>query len=141
MSTEDNKAVVRRFQDGVAAFFRTGNLDSLDGATDPNAIFDLPGMPPTVEGMKQLLPAFRTAFPDLAITLGEMIAEGDKVAYLMSWTGTQTGEFMGIPATGKHVTVTETHIDQIANGKLVRHGGDTDQLGLLQQLGVIPALA
>lgn len=145
MSAEDNKGVVRRFQDAVSDYFRTGNLDLFDTArpdapVDPDAAFDMPGMQATIEGMKQMLPAFRVAFPDLRVTLGELIAEGDKVAYRLTWTGTQTGEFMGIPATGKRVTVTETHIDQIANGKLVRHAGDTDQLGLLQQLGVVPAM-
>ena len=140
MSTEENKAIVRRFQDGVAEFFRTGNPDSLAPAVDPECIFDMPGMPPTIEGMLHLLPAFRAAFPDMQVTVGEMLAEGDKVAYRLSWTGTHTGEFMGIPATGKRVTVSETHIDQIADGKLVRHNGDTDQLGMLQQIGVIPAM-
>jgi predicted ester cyclase len=90
--------------------------------------------------MKQMLPAFHTAFPDLRMTVGELIAEGDKVAYRLTVTGTHTGEFMGIQATGKRVTFTETHIDQIAHGKLVRHDGDFDQLGMLQQLGVIPQM-
>jgi predicted ester cyclase len=140
MSTEDNKLVVRRFQDGAAEFFRTGNLDTMSETVDPDATFGMPGMPSTLEGMKQLFPAFRAAFPDMVITLGELIAEGDTVAYRVTWTGTQSGEFMGIPPTGKRVTVTETHIDQIANGKIVRHDGDADQLGMLQQLGVIPAM-
>ena len=76
----------------------------------------------------------------MRVTVGEMIAEGDKVAYRVTWTGTHTGEFMGIAATGKRVTVTETHVDQIANGKIMRHDGDSDQLGMLQQLGAIPAM-
>ena len=140
MSTEDNKRAVRRFQEGVAEFFHSGNLDAFPELVNPDAIFDMPGMPPTVEGMLQMLPAFRVAFPDLSVTLGELIAEGDKVAYRLTWTGTNTGEFMGIPATGKRVTVTETHVDQIVNGKIARHDGDTDQLGMLQQLGVVPAM-
>jgi steroid delta-isomerase-like uncharacterized protein len=140
MSTEDNKAIVRRFQEGMLEAIRTGNTDPLLETVDPDATFDMPGMPSTLDGMKQMIPAFRTAFPDLHVTIGEMLAEGDKVAYRLTATGTHTGEFMGIPATGKRVTVTETHIDQIAHGKLVRHDGDTDQLGMLQQLGVIPQM-
>jgi predicted ester cyclase len=68
--------------------------------------------------------------------MGEMLAEGDKVAYRLTVTGTHTREFMGIPATGKRITLTETHIDQVANGKIVRHDGDWDQMGMLQQLAV-----
>lgn len=141
MSTDDNKEIVRRFQeDGVKGFFRTGNPDSLLATVDPDCAFDMPGMPTTVEGMLQVLPVFRSAFPDLQVTLGTLIAEDDKVAYRLTWTGTHTGEFMGIAATGKRVTVTETHVDRIANGKIVRHDGDSDQMGMLQQLGLIPAM-
>jgi steroid delta-isomerase-like uncharacterized protein len=140
MSTADNKDLVRRFQDGMLEALRTGNSDPLLDTVDPDCVFGMPGMPATLEGMKQMLPAFRTAFSDLQMTVGEMLTEGDKVAYRLTVTGTHTGEFMGIPATGKRVTFTETHIDQIANGKLVRHDGDWDQVSLLQQLGVIPAL-
>jgi steroid delta-isomerase-like uncharacterized protein len=91
--------------------------------------------------MRQALPAFRTAFPDLNITVGEMLADGDKVAYRLNVTGTHTGEFMGIPATGRRIAITETHIDQVANGRIARHDGDWDQMGMLQQLAVIPAMA
>ena len=70
--------------------------------------------------------------------MGEMLAEGDKVAYRLTVTGTHTGEFMGIPATGKRITLTETHIDHVANGKIVRHDGDWDQMGMMRQLAVIP---
>jgi steroid delta-isomerase-like uncharacterized protein len=137
MSTDENKEIVRRFQAGMVENFRTGSLDTLTAILDPDCAFGMPGMPSSVEGMLQVLPVFRTAFPDLQVTLGEMIAEDDKVAYRLTWTGTHIGEFMGIAATGKHVTVTETHVDQIVNGKIVRHDGDSDQLGMLQQLGVI----
>jgi steroid delta-isomerase-like uncharacterized protein len=140
MSIDDNKAIVRRFQAGMAENFRTGNLDTVRAILDPDCAFDMPSWPSTVEGMLQVLPVFHTAFSDLQVTLGALIAEDDKVAYRLTWTGTHTGEFMGIPATGKRVAVTVTHIDQIANGKIVRHDGDSDQLGMLQQLGVIPAM-
>lgn len=143
MPTEDNKAITRLFQERLAEFFRTGTLDpaGVTAIVAPDCVFDTPGMPATVEGMLQMLPAFHAAFPDLRMAVGEMIAEGDKVAYRLTVTGTHTGEFMGIPATGKRITFTETHIDQIANGKIIRHEGDTDQLGMLQQLGVVPAMA
>ena len=140
MSTADNKNIVRRFQEDMAEAIRTGNPDPLLETVHPDCAFDMPGMPSTLKGMRPMLPAFRAAFPDLRVTVGEMLAEGDKVAYRLTVMGTHTGEFMGIPATGKRVTFTETHIDQIANGKIVRHDGDWNQLGMLQQLGVIPQI-
>ena len=56
----------------------------------------------------------------------------------MTSTGTHSGDFMGIPATGKRVTFTETHIVRIANGKAVEHWGNQDDMTMMQQLGVIP---
>ena len=138
MSREENKDIVRRFHDGMLEFFHTGNLDFLLHTVHPDCAFGMPGMPASVEGMKQALPAFRTAFPDLCATMGEMLADGDKVAYRLTVTGTHSGEFMGIPATGKRITLTETHIDQVANGKIVRHDGDWDQMGMMQQLALTP---
>lgn len=140
MSTDVNKDLVRRFQEGMLEALHTGNPDPLLDTVDPDCVFGMPGMPSTLEGMRQMLPAFRTAFSDMRVTVGEMIAEGDKVAYRLTGTCTHTGEFMGVPATGKQITFTETHIDQIANGKIVRHDGDWDQVGMLQQLGVIPTM-
>lgn len=140
MSTEDNKDIVRRFQEGMANAIHTGDPALILDTVAPTCIFGMSGMPSTVEGLLQMLPAFHTAFPDLKMTLEDLIAEGDKVAYRITVTGTNTGEFMGIPATGKRATITETHIDQIIDGKIVRHDGDWDQLGMLQQLGVIPAM-
>lgn len=140
MSTDDNKDLVRRFQEGMLEALRTGNSDSLLDTVDPDCVFGMPGMPSTLEGMKQMLPAFNAALSDMQVTIGEMIAEGDKVAYHLTGTATHTGEFMGVPATGKRVTFTETHIDQIVGGKIVRHDGDWDQVGMLQQLGVIPPM-
>ena len=140
MSTEENKDLVRRFQESMMEAIHTGNPDPVLATLHPDCAFEMPGMPATVEDLVHMLPAFHAAFPDLRVTVGEMIAEGDKVAYRLTATGTHTGEFMGIPATGKRVTFTETHVDQIANGKIVRHDGDWDQIGLLQQLAVIPAL-
>src|SRR5262245_52452740 len=68
MSREENKDIVRRFHDGMLEFFRTGNLDFLLHSVHPDCAFGMPGMHATVDGMKQALPAFRTAFPDLCAT-------------------------------------------------------------------------
>lgn len=141
MSTEENKAVIQRFHEGMREFFRTGNIAPLLDQLDPNARFSISGMPnvTNLEGLKAIMPVFRTAFPDIRFSSSDLIAEGDFVAYRDTWTGTHQGDLMGIPPTGKQVTVTETHIDRIANGKIIEHTFDWDQMGLMQQLGVIPA--
>jgi predicted ester cyclase len=87
MSTEDNKDIVRRFKEGFNEYIRTGNVDPLLETVHPDGAIDTPGLPPTPEGMKQVLPAFRSAFPDMHYTIVEMIADEDKVAYRTTWTG------------------------------------------------------
>jgi predicted ester cyclase len=82
---------------------------------------------------------FDNALPDFHYTIEDVIGEGDKVAVRLSAQGTQTGEFGGIPATGKHATWSEMHIGRISNGMLTEHWGEIDNLGMLQQLGVIPS--
>jgi predicted ester cyclase len=97
-----------------------------------------PGVPPTREGFKQFISMFLAAFPDFHYTIEDEIAEGDKVVNRLTARGTQQGELQGIPATGKQATWSEIHIGRMAGGLLVEHWGSIDQLGMLQQLGVIP---
>jgi predicted ester cyclase len=106
---------------------------------DPNCTFRVSGMPDTLEGMRQALPAFRQAFGDIAISVGETVSEGDMIGYHMAFTGTHTGDFMGLLPTGKRIAMSETHIERIRDGKIVLHSGNIDMLGLMQQLGAIPA--
>ena len=88
--------------------------------------------------MKQMMGMFFGAFPDMHSTVEDLIAEGDKVVGYMTTTGTHTGDFMGIPATNKKVSFKEVHAVRIVNGKAVEHWGLSDDLGMMQQLGVIP---
>lgn len=81
---------------------------------------------------------FFSAFPDLHANIDMLVAEGDVVVGRMTTTGTHRGEFMGIAATGKQVSFTETHIVRIANGKAVEHWGNSDDLAMMQQIGVVP---
>ena len=81
----------------------------------------------------------RSAFPDFKATIEHLIAEGDKVVLHMTWTGTQKGEFMGIPPTGKSISINVIDIVRIADGQVVEHWGIMDQMAMMQQLGVIPA--
>ena len=82
---------------------------------------------------------FRQAFPDSYFTVEDMVAEGDKVATRKTFHGTHQGEFMGIPPTGQQVSTGLIDVVRIVDGKVVEHWSMGDNLGLMQQLGVIPA--
>jgi len=137
MSTEDNKAVVRRFYEEVMNQRKRAVLDEV---FDPNVVdhFAPPGTPGGLEGAKQTLGMFLTAFPDLHFTVEDLIAEGDKVVARATMSGTQQGAFMGIPPTGKHVRMTGIDINRFVGGKSVEHWVEMDTRGMMQQLGVIP---
>jgi steroid delta-isomerase-like uncharacterized protein len=139
MSIEENKTAARRIPEAI---FNRGDLAVADEvvATDYIEHFSLPsGFPSGRAGLKQFVQAIRAAFPDFHYTVDEVIAEGDKVVLRVTASGTQRGEFSGMPATGKSATWSEMHIARMANGQLVEHWAVQDQLGMLQQLGIIPA--
>ncbi len=138
MSTEENKAVVQRFNELIGEFFRTGDADALDEVLAPDFVYHQPGTPPDLESFKQFLPMFRAAFPDMRYTVEDLFAEGDKVVDRLTWQATHQGELMGIPPTGNSVTVTEIHISRIADEKIVERWGQPDMLGMMQQLGAVP---
>jgi steroid delta-isomerase-like uncharacterized protein len=136
--SEENKAVVQRFNELIGEFFRTGDADVLDEVLAPEFVYHQPGTPPDLESFKQFLPMFRAAFPDMRYTVEDLFAEGDKVVDRLTWRATHQGELMGIPPTGKSVRVTEMHISRISEGKIVERWGQPDMLGMMQQLGVVP---
>ena len=84
---------------------------------------------------------YRAAYPDTRLAIGEMIAEGDLVAMTWTATGTHQGELMGIAPTGRSVTVTGMGVDRISGGQIVESWANYDALGMLAQLGAIPAPA
>lgn len=137
--SEEKKAVVRRYNELVEQYWRTGDADGFDEVLASDFVHHAPGLPPDLEGMKQALPMFRAAFPDMRLTVEEMIAEGDKVVDRVTVRGTHEGELMGIPASGKQVEFTETHISRIADGKIVERWGQWDALGMMRQIGAVPA--
>jgi steroid delta-isomerase-like uncharacterized protein len=94
-----------------------------------------PGMPQGREGVKALFHVVRAAFPDLEITVNHAVAEGDIVVLHITSSATMTGDFAGMPASGKHATWDAVHIDRISDGRIVEHWVIQDQLGMLQQLG------
>jgi steroid delta-isomerase-like uncharacterized protein len=141
MSTEQNKALFRRFVDEL---LNHGNMSLADELLAPDFVEHEelpPGIPQNREGVKHLTTMLRSAFPDFKATIHDIIAEDDKVVVRMTWTGTQKGEFMGIPPTGKSVSFEVLDIVRIAGGKLVEHWGQMDNMRLMQQLGVIPVPA
>ncbi len=135
MSTEDNKALVRRWYED----FNQRNLEYELFISD--FVYHTPSM--TLRGLdefKQFLSHYLTAFPDARFTVEDEIAEGELVASRATLHGTHQGEFMGIQPTGKQVTSTGIALDRIVGGKFVEGWLEADNLGMLQQLGVIPAL-
>jgi steroid delta-isomerase-like uncharacterized protein len=120
-----------------------GQLDVADEVIDRDVVWHSSLVPPEAqrgpEGFKQFARVVRAGFPDFRLTEEDTIAEGDKVVNRWSFRGTHGGEFMGIPATNKEVTTSGIDIFRIADGRIVEVWQSTDQLGLLQQLGVIPA--
>ena len=80
----------------------------------------------------------RAGFPDLHVTVEDIIAEGDKVVGRTTIRGSHTGEFMGMAPTGKQFTIQAIDVMRFAGGKVVEHWGNQDDLGMMQQLGVIP---
>ena len=137
MSTEQNKAVVRRW---LEEGWNHGNVAVIDALAAPDFVDHhlLRGFPPNVSVHKAWLQAARAGFPDVQIHIEDMIAEGDKVVTRMRITGTHTGEFLGIPPSGKSVSVEGIGISRIVDGKSVEYWESFDALGLMQQIGAIP---
>jgi steroid delta-isomerase-like uncharacterized protein len=130
--------LIHRLTKAVESCFQTGDTSGLDEVLAPNLINHIPGMPGDREGLKQALGAFRIAFPDLTVTVDEVLSCGDRVVDRVTWSATHTGPMMGIPASGKRVTVSEMHIGRVQDGKIVERWGEWDAMGMMQQVGAIP---
>jgi predicted ester cyclase len=133
----DQITIARYF---IAEAFNTGNLAPADELIAANFVNHDPGTPPLPsgpEGYKQLASGYRAAFPDIQITIEDLFAVGDKVAGRWTARGTNTGSLMGMPPTGKQMTVTGTSILTFVGSQVVAHHTNWDTLGLLQQLGVV----
>ena len=138
MSSEQNKAIIRRFvEEGINQSNESVFLDLL--LPDVVDHYARPGLPPGRAGWNVFRKQFRAAFPDGCWELDDIVAEGDFVAARASFTGTHVGEFFGIPATGRRVRIGSMYICRIENGQIVERWANSDDLGMLRQLGVIPA--
>ena len=136
MSVENNKDAVRRFNEAFSA----GDLDGAAAVFAANAVIHNSGAPDPldVEGFKHFGGVFAAAFPDGKMTIEDLIVEGDKVVSRVTYRGTHTGDMMGIPPTGKSVAVSAILIDRFAEGKIVESWRLFDQMGMMQQLGLVP---
>lgn len=137
MSTESNKAVVQRFREALDA----GDLEGAMAVFAPNAVVHMSSAPEplSMDGFKQLGQVLLSAFTGSTSTVEDMIVEGDKVVSRLTFRGSHTGDLMGIPSTGKSVTISEIIIDRVADGKIVESWRLFDQMAMMQQLGLIPA--
>lgn len=139
MSADENKATFRRYVEEVG---NRGNLELVNGIFDRYVSHQPDGHTEErgPEDVKRFIGEFRAAFPDFRSTVEDQIAEGDRVVTRWTMRGTHQGEFRGIAPTGKQITVTGIGIFRFSEeGKVVESWDSFDQLGMLQQLGVIPA--
>ena len=136
--SEQNKALARRYFEAE----NNGNLAAMDELIAADVVVHgglFPELPSGPAGIKEIHTTLRTAFPDISVTVEDMIAEGDKVVTRWTIRGTHKGELMGIAPTGKQITEEGIEIFRIAGGKIVEIRLIHDRLGLMQQLGVIPS--
>ncbi len=135
--SEENKAIVKRVSEQAVGGGDTSVMDELvaEDFVDHSA---LPGTPPGREGAKAFVRVFHAGFPDLSLTNEDIVGEGDKVVHRYVLRGTHQGEFMGIRPTGDRIEVHGIDELRVCGGKIVERWGQVDQLGLMQQLGVVP---
>ena len=134
MSADENKRIARRHYESISDLAAAFELIAPEVQ-----FYGMPGVPPTYEGWHQAHTMFLAAFPDMQLRIEDEIAEGDTVVTRWTMAGTNRGPLMGMAATGKRVTIGGISIDRIGQGKVVEHRVAMDQLGMMQQLGVIPA--
>lgn len=138
--TQNNSAIVRRFVDEVINQGKMGSAEEFVWEDVVEQV-PLPGQGPGLEGVKDVLRGMRSAFPDIDFSIEEQVCEGDKVVSRFEWTGTHKAEFMGVPATGRQVRVWGVVIDRLEAGRIKDTRILMDALGLMMQLGALPASA
>jgi steroid delta-isomerase-like uncharacterized protein len=137
VSAEENKAIMRRY----FSVFEQGNIDLLDELLAPDYVNHTPATPdlPTgPEGVKGVVNMFRSAMPDLKVVIEDMIAEGDKVATRYTLEGTHEGELFGVPPTGQRLSIKSFTVERVSDGKIRDHWRVSDNLDMMQQLGIFP---
>lgn len=135
--SEQNKSIVRRL--GTEGF-AGGDLSVLDEllAEDYVDHFAPPGVAPGREGTKAFVAMLQAAFSDTEVTVEDMVAEGDRVVARWTMNATHVGEFMGVPASNKRISVTGIEIDRIADGQVAEAWTQVDMVAFLVQAGALP---
>jgi steroid delta-isomerase-like uncharacterized protein len=140
MSAEENKAIARRHFEEL---WQKGEVSVADEIYAADAVGHDPMNPSHAdypESEKQAIIRDNTAFPNPQVTIEDQIAEGDKVVTRWTFRAAHSGDFMGMPPSGKRLDVTGVHIHRIAGGKIAEIWAYPDSLGFMQQLGAIPPL-
>jgi predicted ester cyclase len=136
---EQNKAILRH---GAEAFNNRNDRSGWFEIHDPSVVaFGLAPDPLNLEGLRQFYSGLWTGFPDLHITVDDLIGENERVAWRLTVSGTHEGDFRGVAPTGTEVRFAAQYIFEFRNGKIVRRWTNFDRLGVLVQLGAIPAPA
>lgn len=138
-NSQQNKATYTRF---IQEVFNEGKLDAVEELLSPAYVLHdaPPATPPGREGVKQIVTSFRNAFPDLRITIEEQVAEDDLVCSRTTTRGTHKGNIFGIAPTGKLVSMTGLTMVRIVGGRVMESWVKNDVIGLLSQLGAVPAM-
>ena len=138
-SLEQNKALMRNY---IEEAWNKGNLDFVDKnfSSDFVGHGTFHGQPTNRDGVKSVISTIRNAIPDLNITIEDMLAEGTKVASRWVTKGTHKGDLMSAKPTGNKISVSETAVFRVKDGKVVEAWANRDDLGFLQQIGLIPPL-
>ena len=134
MGKEENLAALGKFAEAV----NKGDFDLFREAVAAECVDHdpAPGQGRGPEGYRKFFSAMREAFPDLSVALETMVADEESLAFAYTMTGTHRGVLMGIAATGKKMSIRGAQISKFRDGKMVERWGSSDQLGMLQQLGV-----
>jgi steroid delta-isomerase-like uncharacterized protein len=136
MSIEQNKALVRRFIDEIFVKGRTDAVDEL--LTDDFTPHTWASTGAGKEDLKRAIERVGAGLSDTRMSIEDVIAEGDRVVVRLTSHAVQSGEFMGLPPSGKPYTIGEIHIFRIADGRVAEHWHQADLLGMMRQLGAIP---
>jgi steroid delta-isomerase-like uncharacterized protein len=135
MGAQESKVLVRRF---IEEIFVKGNADAVDKLVTSNFTPHSWGsMPSGIEPLKDAVKRVHAGVSDVSMKIEDVIAEEDRIAVRLTARGRHTGEFMGLPPSGREYTISETHIFHLRDGKISEHWRDADMLGLMRQLGAV----
>jgi predicted ester cyclase len=136
--TQANKDLIRRMEDRI---FNKRDLGAIEDFISPSYVLRTAadGAPSGLDGVRGAMAAYLAGFSDLHVEVDQLLADGDKVVALLTYSGTNDGDLFGVSATGRRVSVRQLAVYRVADGKVVEEWEVSDQLGLMQQLGVVPA--